>query len=283
MTVLSTRYFMPLTILCWTYALPATLAAGQPAVPDYEVKLFLDAGKVLKADRRPSRDLQQVFDLSGSSTEIRMQFLDGAGLPLHRDGWNVRLRRREGRDDVELSYKRRYRIEAGDIDGALAEAARDGFDADEGDYEAQVEWGFSRQTLTFTRQHTLDAPGGGGLRLPGRSKSTAIAAEKIPGKLDRVGREGWARTILADARLFGPVTGRRYHGKWEGTEVDLEVWTIPGAGQDDEQTIVEISFKEADRGKAEAGKRRLESSLRDRGWLLPRDVLKTEMILERDQ
>src|SRR4051794_27427154 len=54
-------------------------------------------------------------------------------------------------------------------------------------YEAQVEWGFSRKTLTFTRQRTLDAPDGGGLRLPGRSKSTAIAAEKIPGKLDRVG------------------------------------------------------------------------------------------------
>ncbi|MBX9579442.1 MAG: hypothetical protein K2X87_03965, partial [Gemmataceae bacterium] len=94
---------------------PAPTAAAQvaAAVPNYEVKLFLDHAQVLDAEFRPTREADRALDLKGSNLRIAMLFLDARPPALQPGGWAVRVRRFEGSDGLELSDKRRYPFEPG--------------------------------------------------------------------------------------------------------------------------------------------------------------------------
>jgi hypothetical protein len=197
---------------------PAPTASPQvaAAVPNYEVKLFLDPAKVLDVEFKPTRAADRTLDLKSSNRKIAMQFLDVQPLQLNAEGWTVRARKFEGSDKLELSYKRRYPIAPAQLAEALAAAAAHGFDAREDDYAAQVEWGFAKQTLSFTRKIEFKAKGTGELDLPTVEELRLLAVREIPGKLDRWKAAGWARDLLARAHLYGPVLGKRWAGDWQG-------------------------------------------------------------------
>jgi hypothetical protein len=255
-------------------------AAGPPAVPDYEVKFFLDPAKTLDNLNEPSRVVHGAFDLSSSVTKLRMLFLDSRKHDLNEVAWNVRLRTIEGESGIELAYKKRFRIGDRPLSQILEQAASDGFGADDPNYRAQVEWG-SRRTLSFTRKKTAHVRGVKGMELPEEADARRAAVEQIAGKLDRTQQAGWARGILAEAHVYGPVKGRRWSGKLDGLKLDLEVWEVRMAGGKGTEPIVELSFKEDDGAKAESHRAKLERFLKEKGWLLKEDVLKTELILQR--
>jgi hypothetical protein len=267
---------------------PAPTGSAQvaAAVPNYEVKCFLDPAKVLDVEFKPTKQADRVLDLKNSNRKIAMQFLDVPGAAptdkrqIDAAGWNVRLRRFEHSDILELSYKRRYRIEPGHLAEVLAVAAADGFHAREADYAAQVEWGFSRETLSFTRKKEFKA-GPGELELPGAKEFQTLAVREIPGKLDRTNRPGWAKGLLATAHLYGPVLGKRWAGDWQGPELSFEVWMIRAAVGAGYEPVVELSFKAKTQADANGFREKLTMFVRDQGWLLEGDVLKTAMILER--
>lgn len=258
-----------------------------PAVPDYEVKMFLDPAKVLGVDLKPSREADRVLNLKRPGRKIVMQFLDaprpaaGELPPLHAAGWNVRLRRFEDTGEVELSYKRRYRVEPAGLAAALLIAAGDGFTAGERDYAAQVEWGYERQRLSLTRKKVLSAKGLHEGELPALPDARAAVVREIPGKLDRHREAGWARRLLTDGVVYGPVPGKRYRGEWQGPDLDLEVWLVRAEAGPGVEPGVELSFKAAEAAEAAGFRDKLTQYVRDHGWLLDRDVLKTEMILKR--
>jgi len=260
--------------------LQLTAAAAEPASPGVEVKLFLDPSLTLDARNQPSRDVLAAFEVTGDPVTINMQFLDGRGLELHEAGWNVRFRTVQGKDKMELTYKRRYRVASG-LDAALAEAERDGFNAGEKDYEPELEWGYKQETLTFSNEKSKESTNP---TLPSLANARTLAVSQLPGKLKHVGADGWAKSILSGARIYGPVEGRRWTGRHRDIDDDIsiEVWTLPGAGRTDTERIVEVSFKKKQRSdKAVAKREALLKLLEQKGWLLPRDVLKTALILER--
>src|SRR5262245_48371416 len=139
--------------------------AGPPAVPDYEVKFFLDPARTLDNLNEPSRVVHDAFDLSSSVTKLRMLFLDSQKHDLNEVGWNVRLRTIEGESGIELAYKKRFRVGDRPLSRILEQAASEGFGADDTNYRAQVEWG-SRRTLSFTRKKTAHVRGVKGMELP---------------------------------------------------------------------------------------------------------------------
>jgi hypothetical protein len=211
-----------------------------------------------------------------------MQFVDGAGQELAGVGWYVRLRRFDGEDGVELTYKRRYQV-GDDLDAALREAAGDGFDADEEDYEAQVEWRARLGPLSFTRKLERPLPGYYGLELPNEADCRTMAVDGLPGKLRRVGRPGWAQAQLGGARIYGPVAGKRWQGCWDDKPVRIELWSLRRASGDGMERIVELSFKEKRVDDAGARRGELQRELARRGWLAADAdlVLKTGEILRR--
>jgi len=255
--------------------------AGPPAVPDYEVKFFLVPDRALDADGHPAKDVRRGLDIKKGSRKLRMQFIDGKKPQLHPQGWDVRLRKKEGEDDFELTYKRRYPVGDDGLDAALSRAAKEGFGRGEKGYDAQVEWGSKRRTLTFSREKAVGRGGHRGMDLPGLEESRKACTREVPGKLDRWVRPGWARGVLADARLYGPVEGKRWEGAWGETKVDFEVWQVRKESGKGTEPVVELSFKEKDPVKAGRRRDELTRFLNKRGWLLPEDVLKTELILKR--
>lgn len=259
----------------------ATVAAAPAtAVPNYEVKLFLDAAKVLDVEFKPTKDADKVFDLKSSNRKIAMQFIDARPLQVHAEGWSVRVRKFEDDEKFELSYKRRYPLATGTLADALARAAEHGFHK-ENDYAAQVEWGYSKQTLSFTRKKEFKAKGCDAMNLPAAEVVRQAVLDGLPGKLNRWKKEGWASRILAVGHLYGPVLGKRWIGKWQGPDLAFEVWLIKTESGQGFEPVVELSFKENDPAEAAGFRDKLMAFVRAQKWLLERDVLKAEMILQR--
>ena len=266
---------------------PAASARVAAAVPNYEVKLFLDPAKVLDVEFKPTKRADRALGLKSSSRKIAMQFLDGPRAegaeksPLDAAGWNVRVRRFEDSDELELSYKRRYPIAPGQLAGTLAAAAADGFHAKENDYAAQVEWGFTKETLSFTRKKEFRAGDAAELALPTEAELRLLAIREVPGKLDRAQSAGWARGVLTTGHLYGPVLGKRWAGDLWDLKLSFEVWLVRVEAGSGYEPVVELSFKADTQADANGFREKLLSFTRDEGWLLERDVLKTAMILRR--
>ena len=177
------------------------------AVPDPEVKVYLDVAKVLDVEFKPTRDVDKMLDLKESSRKMSMHFLDARPPQIHLEGWIVRILKFEGEEKFELSYNRRFPLGSGTLDDALAVAAKEGLHAQEDDYDAQLEWGFQKQTLSFTLKKEFKAKGYDGMNLPALADVRGAAVNGMPGKLDHARREGWARGVLEGGHLFGPVLG----------------------------------------------------------------------------
>ena len=253
------------------------IAVG-PAVAGFEVK-FLLTPAVLDAHHHPTTGVLKALGVKGGPKEMRMAFLDSRRRELHAERWTARVRT-VGGGAVELTYKRRYPVAGTDVAAALAVAARQGFDADEPDYEAEVEWGAEgaadRLTLTMSRKKELAGEG-----FPAAAAVGRLAADHVPGRLARWARDGWAAAVLADAHLYGPVAGRRWAGNLGDAGIDkklsLEVWLIRAPGG--EEPVVEVSFKKDDHTEAAAAREKLRQLLGP--WVSDEAALKTETILTR--
>ncbi|MDI4646280.1 hypothetical protein [Cohnella hashimotonis] len=257
-------------------------AAGV-ATPDYEVKWYLDPAVVLGSDHKLKNAVLNAFDMPSTVEKMNVAYLDGDNLDLHAEGWDVRIRKMEAYSDeaFEVTYKMRYPVAGGNIQAALIAAAADGFDADEDDYEAQIDWGYASQTLSFSNKKDAELDGYDGMELPSKGDSKDLAEDLIPGKLENWQSGGWAEDILHDAHIYGPVSAKRSIGAWGGEELYIEVWEIKKASGSGYEYLVEASFKEDDYATASARRDSLKNKLISEGWFLPQDGLKTTKILER--
>ena len=247
---------------------------------DYELKLLVDPGQTLDARREPTADVRAAFRL-GERQTIVMQFVDSARLELDKAQWNVRIRAFEDEDELQVTYKKRYPIDDGDIDAALEQAVADGFKDDPEEYEAQVEWSLKSKTLSISRKTELASLGLNPLDLPDERVSRALCAAAVPARLERQVSRVWVRDVFGRAHLYGPVRGERWKGKWNGKTVSIEVWQIRGKAGEKGKRVVEVSVKEEDRDIAMTTQQQLHTFLKKRRWLGDDEDLKTRMVLER--
>ncbi|MFD2333131.1 hypothetical protein ACFSR7_28070 [Cohnella sp. GCM10020058] len=260
-----------------------TVHAAGVATPNYEVKWYLDPGVVLGSDHKLKNAVLNAFDMPSTVEKMNVEYLDSDDLDLHAEGWDVRIRKMESYSDeeFEVTYKMRYPIAGGNIQAALNAAAADGFDADEDDYEAQIDWGYASQTLSFSNKKDAELDGYAGMELPSKGDSRNLAEDLIPGKLENWQSGDWAEDILHDAHVYGPVSAKRSIGKWDDEKLYIEVWEIKKASGSGYEYLVEASFKEDDYATASAKRDSLKNKLIAEGWFLPQDGLKTTKILER--
>lgn len=251
-------------------------------VPDYEVRLRLDPGKVLGFNQEPAEDVKTAFDVS-TITALNVQFLDKNCKEIYTSGWSPRIRKMENKNNLELTYKRRYAIADGDIDAVLSIANQDGFRAGDTEFEAQVEWGYQTQTLSISHQVDVDDSGNDGIGLPDTTESRQIMTDRAPEKFDNWNYTGWGTSALHLSRIFGPVFAKRFTGKWNGLKLYLEVWPLLNSEGTETEHIVEASFKTKDRARASLERGNLITFLSQpgRNWFLACDSLKTQLIMER--
>jgi hypothetical protein len=249
--------------------------------PDYEVKLLLAPSAVLGSDRKLTSAVRAAFDIPSSVLKMNVQFLDTDRKEIYDHGWCPRVRKTEGEPDLELTYKKRYPVTGGDIDGALATAQGEGFDADATSYEAQIEWGYEKQTLSIGRAKRASSAGWSGMELPDTAASRSILIDEAPRRFDDWVAKRWGTGALATSRIYGPVLAKRWIGAWSGMKLYVEVWPIRNAAGTGTDDIVEASFKTTSRTTASGKHDSLMADLHSKGWLLPEDGLKTKIIMDR--
>jgi hypothetical protein len=116
---------------------------------------------------------------------------------------------------------------------------------------------------------------------PNVDDSQDVLIDEAPDKF--IGWEGdnWGTTVLASARIYGPVLAKRSTGTWNGVKLYIEVWPIKAASGSGIDYLVEASFKTDDRTDASTKHDQLVTFLQDQGWFLAQDSLKTQLIMER--
>ncbi len=253
--------------------------AASNAVPSYEVKFMLDANEVLKNDGTLTSDVMDAFEVNSPAKKLIVEYFDTDALDLNDAGWNVRFRKKEDKKDYELTYKKRFSILNGNIDDALNTANAAGFDSSDDNYKAEVDWGYSKQTLSFSVEKKTSASLG--LTLPTEAQALNMLVDKIPGKLEKTNGNKWGKNTLKDARAFGPVTVSKYSGMFNGLETDIEVWPIRNAAGTGTENLVEISFKTDSYNTAATNRTALMTYLDASNWLIHADSLKTALVLDR--
>lgn len=255
-------------------------SAAANAVPAYEVKFLAKPELVLNTDGTPRSEVIQTLGLNSTARNISAEYFDTNALNLNQAGWDVRFRKKDDKNNYELTYKKRYPVINGDVNAALTLANHEGFDASDDNYEAEIDWGYGKQTLSFSNTKKVDTKATG-VQLPSQQEALSMLLDKLPGKLKNWSSSNWGKQQLTVSRAYGPVTFQRYEGTWNGQEITLEVWPIRNAAGTGLENIVEISFKTADSTAVSGLRTQLMQVLENKNWLIPADGLKTQLILER--
>ncbi|MFB6632007.1 hypothetical protein ACFCWY_19090 [Streptomyces sp. NPDC056362] len=254
-------------------------AAGN-AVPTYEVKINLTAA-ALDANSAPSAAVKSAFGITGSAKARSYSYYDTDALALDAQGWSVRLRHKSG-SSFEETYKKRFPVTNGDINAALTTANAAGFDSGDTNYDAEVDWGYAKQTLSFSNDKSHSASGYSGTTLPTSATGRTWLVNDIPGKLQDWNSTGWGKTTLQASRAHGPVTAQVYGGAWgPSDDASIEVLPVVGANGTGTEYVVELSFKTDSYADAADLHADAISVAEAHGWLYHGDILKTQLILDR--
>lgn len=255
-------------------------SAAANAVPAYEVKFLAKPELVLNSDGTPRSEVIQTLSLDSTPRNISAEYFDTNALNLNQAGWDVRFRKKDDKNNYELTYKKRYPVINGDVNAALTLANQEGFDASDDNYEAEIDWGYGKQTLSFSNTKKVDSKATG-VQLPSEKDALDMLLDKLPGKLKNWSSSNWGKQTLSQSRAHGPVTFQRYEGTWNGQELTFEVWPIRSADGTGFENLVEVSFKTEDAAAVSGLRTELLQVLESNNWLIPADGLKTQTILER--
>lgn len=255
-------------------------AAGN-MVPDHEVKLLMNPIVVLDIENKLKSTVLTAFNMPATVTKMNVMFMDTNAKDIYNNGWISRVRKTEGVSNFELTYKKRYPIPNGNITEALYLANAQGFDINDTNYEAQVEWGYQRKTLSISNSKTDNKSGYSGMDLPSANDARSLLKKNIPGKMDSWLYSSWGTAALNSSRKYGPILAKRSIGSWSGLQLYIEVWPILNASGTDTEYVVEASFKTTSAITASTKHDALMAYLQSKGWFLAQDSLKTQMIMDR--
>jgi len=254
--------------------------AASPMKPSFEVKLLLKPEQVLGYNKEMKQEVLEHFQVGTNYERIQVQFLDTANKSLSNEGWFARIRKKEFSKDFELTYKKRYPIQNGVIQDALEVAKKEGFDSKTDSYEAEIDWGFGKKTLSISNKKSYSAKGYGVLDLPNEQASQNMLIEKLPGKMNKWLYTNWGEEMLRDSHIYGPVLMKRYTGEFENIKTNIEIWPLSNTGKIEDDFVIEVSFKTNEEIIATKQRELLMASIEKKGWLLPKDSLKTELIFQ---
>ncbi|MEH7277970.1 hypothetical protein V7457_03340 [Bacillus toyonensis] len=271
--------FVSIFFCCFLYNVMEGFAAS-PMKPSFEVKLLLKPEQVLAYNKEMKQEVLEHFQVGTNYERIQVQFLDTANKSLSNEGWFARIRKKEFSKDFELTYKKRYPIQNGVIQDALEVAKKEGFDSKTDSYEAEVDWGFGKKTLSISNKKSYSAKGYGVLDLPNEHASQNMLIEKLPGKMNKWLYTNWGEEMLRDSHIYGPVLMKRYTGEFENIKTNIEIWPLSNTGKIEDDFVIEVSFKTNEEIIATKQRELLMASIEKKGWLLPKDSLKTELIFQ---
>ena len=271
--------FVSIFFCCFLYNVKEGFTAS-PMKPSFEVKLLLKPEQVLGYNKEMKQEVLENFQAGTKYERIQVQFLDTANKSLSDEGWFARIRKKEFSKDFELTYKKRYPIQNGVIQDALEVAKKEGFDSNTDSYEAEIDWGFEKKTLSISNKKSYSAKGYGILDLPNKQAAQNMLTDKLPGKMNKCLYTNWGEEMLKNSHIYGPVLMKRYTGEFENIKANIEIWPLSNTGKLEDDFVIEVSFKTNEESIATKQRELLMAGLEKKGWLLPKDSLKTELIFQ---
>ncbi|KAL6693165.1 hypothetical protein J3F84DRAFT_401720 [Trichoderma pleuroticola] len=244
--------------------LPVAMAANGPMVPDYEL----------------TPTVLSTFAMPTTVTKINVQYLDTVAEDLHINGWSCRVRNIENDSGFDLTYKWRLPVNNGDINGALKTAFSYGWNSGQGNYDAQIDWLYSSQTLFIQRDYTASSKGYSGTDDPSEKDLQSMLESNAPDMFNDWVYNDWGTDMLKNAVNYGPVLTKRSTGTWNGAELDIEVCPIENSSGTGIEYLAEASFKTSDYDSASSGRNQLIALLQSKGWFLAESVSKEDLVME---
>ena len=252
---------------------PAAISADE-IVPSCEIKLLLDSDLVLDEDQLLTQELRDYFQTGEEYKTIHVAYLDTAERDYLNEGWINRIRVKEGKKKYTLTYKKRYPVEDDHVEAALEEASRDGFSSSDSPFSAEIDWGYSKMTLSFSCDVGLKTDTIPDLDVLEEAEAVSMIQDHMPSMEAGLDVEV---TKADQMEIAGPIHYLRYSGMLGDYDIHIEIWPIP----DGEETIpvVELSAKCDDVEEAAEEREDLIEILDEMGILMHSDALKTQMIL----
>ena len=251
----------------------APALADPMAIDGVEVKYLLDPAKVLDAEGKPTEEVLAALGWTGKVKNRGMQFLDVEGKLYNEAGWSNRVRIKQGDDEYDVTFKKRYAVENGDIAAALAKAEADGFVAGLDGYECELDWGWNKLTLSVATEESVAKVGYDDTVLPNLEDSIAMVEGAMPDPVKAVAAD------ITKAVLCGPIYYPRYTGELAGMELDIEICAIPNQKTGEVEYVFEVAFSTDTYEEAAAKRDEIAQILEATGYLLKEDGLKTNKIL----
>ena len=128
-----------LTALALLWSCMAVFSAQAAITPDYEVKFLLDSQNVLDDTHHLNTQSRAFFHIQEEPSDVQVQYIDTPHHDFSQAGWAQRMRHKENKNKLEITYKKRYPIANGDVTHALQQAAQDGFASPSVPYKAQID------------------------------------------------------------------------------------------------------------------------------------------------
>ena len=266
---------------------------AQAMTPGYEVKFLVDPAKILSGSE-PIADFQNLFEGFALKGTTKMSYYDTEDLALNNAGWTIRIRKKSNKKAQQCTFKKRYSkinkkptLTQGDINKAIKSTEREGFNTVNTKNflgGCEIDYAFSKCTLSYSADYNIAETGKGNTDIPDSTTSIQFINNNKPAIFTE---------DISTIREHGAVTLTTYEGTFKGiVAVALDVMTIKDELGSGTETICEVTFKLEDYTGVRYEKQtdlmlvnKLREELRavlvEKGYLLEKDGLKTNMILQR--
>ncbi|PGP40639.1 hypothetical protein CN993_25020 [Bacillus thuringiensis] len=248
---------------------------GNISIKGYEIKFFLDITKALNEKNEIKKDIIDIFQISNLKQKD-IQFIDAVNNDMYNDGWILRNRKKEGDDKYELTYKKRYEIIDSNTDSVLEQAKGEGVIQNNEEYELEWEWGYTKQKLSVSFEEkpeaTTSATG-----MPSIDELKKLFLHNSPKAFINWKNKDYGVEKINRSRACGPIHAKVYEGKWDESNITIEIWSKIINNRT--ESIIEVSKKVKDESIATCYHTKLKNYLQEKDWLLMQDFSKTEWAL----
>ena len=245
----------------------------------FEIKMLLDNDSVLDGDHFLKKSLREAFMTGDEYESFTVAYLDTAEREFLNEGWINRLRVKDGKSKYKITYKKRYPVENHDIESAFESARADGFSSDNNQFPAEIDWGYSKMTLSFSNEYELKTQTKPDIGLLNHDDAVQMIADYMPLEEKNWQKEGWGTGKINDAQVVGSIRFIRYSGTFCGQSISIEIWPLQANGRT--EYVTELSAESIGLKDATALRTEIIKNLDEKGILIHSDSLKTQMVLEK--
>lgn len=266
---------------------------AQAMTPGYEVKFLVNPDLILDSStKEPKAEFLALFTGMALKGTTKMSYYDTPDLALNNAGWTIRIRKKSNKIAQQCTFKKRYSkinkkstLTQGDVNKSVKSATREGFNTLTPFIGGcEIDYGFSKCTLSYSADYNIAETGKGNTDIPDSATSIQFINANKPAIFTE---------DLSNIREHGAVTLTTYEGTFKGiVAVALDVMTIKDELGTGTETICEVTFKLEDYTGVRYEKQtdlmlvnelreEVRAVLVEKGYLLEKDGLKTNMILQR--